>query len=75
MSNVICLEEQRIRRSIRRAEIKLYDLRTLISHGDYDKVAEAMELEAIIIALETSLILLIDRDIGEIGEPLVFDDQ
>ena len=75
MSNVICLEEQRIRRAIRQAEIKLYSLRTLISHGDYDKVGEAMELEAVIIALENSLMLLIDRDVGEIGLPSIFDDQ
>tara|TARA_R110002020_G_scaffold226129_2_gene436525 strand:+ start:1038 stop:1265 length:228 start_codon:yes stop_codon:yes gene_type:complete len=75
MSNVICLEEQRIRRSIRKAEKKLYHIRTLISHGDYEKVGAAMELEAIIIALENSLILLIDCDVEEMGTPSIFDDQ
>jgi len=67
MSNVICLEEQRLRRAIKDAERKLCDLRALISHGDYDKVEDALELETIIAALETNLILLIEQDI-EISE-------
>tara|TARA_R110000824_G_scaffold19321_2_gene75028 strand:- start:3037 stop:3264 length:228 start_codon:yes stop_codon:yes gene_type:complete len=75
MSNVICLEERRILRAIRNAEDKLCDIRTLISHGDYDKVGEAMELEAIIVSLENSLILLIDRDVEDVGIPPVFEDQ
>lgn len=75
MSNVICLEERRILRAICNAEDKLCDIRTLISHGDYDKVGEAMELEAIIVSLENSLILLIDRDVEDVGIPPVFEDQ
>jgi|TARA_B100001250_G_C19532498_1_gene671068 hypothetical protein len=74
MSNVICLEERRIRRAINEAEERLYQIRTLISHGDYDKVGEAMELEAIIITLENSLFLLIDRDDSDLGTPSIFED-
>jgi hypothetical protein len=74
MSNVICLEERRIRRAINETEEKLYRIRTLISHGDYDKVGEAMELEAVLITLENSLILLIDRDEADLGIPLIFED-
>jgi hypothetical protein len=65
MSNVICLEEQRIRRKIRKFEKKLYDVRALISHGDYDRVGEAMELEAVLATLENSLILLIEHEFEE----------
>ena len=74
MSNVICLEERRLRRAINEAEERLCTIRTLISHGDYDKVGEAMELEAVIIALENSLILLFDRDESELGLPVIFED-
>jgi|2_EtaG_2_1085320.scaffolds.fasta_scaffold05823_9 predicted esterase len=75
MSNVICLEERRIRRAIHSAEDRLCHIRTLISHGDYDKIAEAMELEAAIVSLENNLILLIDRDVEDMGIPPIFEDQ
>jgi predicted esterase len=57
------MEEQRIRRAIRDIEKKLYETRTLISHGDYDRVADALELEALLATLENSLILLVERDL------------
>lgn len=65
MPKVICLEEERIRRAIRDTEDQLYDLRTLISHGEYDKVGEAMELEGIIVTLENKLVSLIEKDLEE----------
>ena len=60
---IISLEEARIRRNIKKAEEHLRTLRTLIASGEYDKVAEAMELEAHIYDLENSLIKLIESDI------------
>ena len=61
-ASIINLEEVRIRRAIKEAEKNLSALRILISNGEYDKVAEAMELEAIIVDLEDSLIKLIESD-------------
>ena len=61
-ASIINLEEARIRRAIKEAEKNLSALRILISNGEYDKVAEAMELEAIIVDLEDSLIKLIESD-------------
>lgn len=60
---VICFEEERLRRALKDKEKDLSLLRTLISHGDYDLVAEAMELESSIIEIENALILLIENDI------------
>ena len=74
MPKVICIEEERIRRTIREAEKQLYDLRTLISHGEYERVGEAMELEGIIITLENKLVELIDRDLEENFHAEVNDD-
>ena len=68
------MEEARIRRAIREIEIKLYNARTLISHGDYDKVGDAMELEATLCALENNLILLIERDYDMIAPPPLPDE-
>ena len=65
MPKVICIEEERIRRTIREAEKQLYELRTLISHGEYERVGEAMELEGIIITLENKLVDLIEKDLEE----------
>ena len=74
MPKVICIEEERIRRTIREAEKQLYDLRTLISHGEYERVGEAMELEGIIITLENKLVELIERDLEE-NFPVDIDDD
>ena len=74
MPKVICIEEERIRRTIREAEKQLYDLRTLISHGEYERVGEAMELEGIIITLENKLVELIERDLEENFPAEVNDD-
>ena len=60
---IISLDEARIRRDIKKAEEHLRTLRTLIAGGEYDKVADAMELEAIIVDLENSLIKLIESDL------------
>jgi len=65
MPKVICIEEERIRRAIREAENQLYELRTLISLGEYERVGEAMELEGIIITLENKLVDLIEKDLEE----------
>ena len=65
MPKVICIEEERIRRAIRDAEKQLYELRTLISLGEYERVGEAMELEGIIITLENKLVELIEKDLEE----------
>jgi predicted esterase len=65
MPKVISIEEERIRRAICNAEKQLQNTRTLISYGDYDRVAEALELEELISALENRLINLIERDFNE----------
>jgi len=60
-NNIICFEEQRMRRALKKKEKDLRMLRTLISHGEYDLVSEAMEIEASIIEIENALIILIER--------------
>ena len=61
--NIICFEEQRIRRALRRAEERLSYVRTLISKGNYELVTEAMGLEETIADMENALILLIEHDL------------
>ena len=63
--NIICFEEERLRRALKQKEKDLRMLRTLISHGDYDLVSEAMELEANIIEIENALIMLIEAGLDE----------
>jgi hypothetical protein len=65
MPKVICIDEERIRRAIREAEEDLYELRTLISYGEYERVGEAMEIEGMIITLENKLVELIEKDLEE----------
>jgi|TARA_R110000824_G_scaffold3750_2_gene17851 hypothetical protein len=67
---IISLEEARIRRDIKKAEEHLSLLRSFIASGEYDKVPEAIDLEALIVDLENNLIKLIE---GEMDLPLPDD--
>jgi predicted esterase len=60
---IISLEEARLRRDIKKAEEHLSLIRVYISDGEYDKVPEAIELEALISDLENSLIKLIESEL------------
>ena len=62
MQNVISLQEIRIKRKIKQAYIKLKEVRTLISYGDYERVKEAYQIESDILKLEKELIVLIESD-------------
>ena len=61
------MEEARIRRAILDIEAKLFNVRTLISRGDYEKIGEALELETFLVSLENNLINLIET--GTIDDP------
>lgn len=58
---VINLDEERLKRDIRKATEALSEARTLISYGKYELVDKAKELEDLINKLENKLIGMIDH--------------
>mgnify|MGYP003627717790 CR=1 FL=1 len=57
---IINLDEERLKRDIRKAMEALVEARTLISYGKYELVDQAKELENLILKLETKLVNMID---------------